>query len=129
MRERPELTEWFSAIDGIKKKERNFRRTDCNTSGQDYTRFDPSEDAIRADVLELLKSPGFDDWYGKRKDALMEEIQKYELIGSIPYLSYPNDPYTMTANTQLKNHIEILKQANEYLTLLGERRQEIKGLL
>ena len=130
MRARPELSDFFSAIDGIKKPDRNHRETDCNTSGEMYTRYDPAQDAVRPDVLKilLLEESQFVDWFNRRWKAVNRELKRLKLMGSIPALYYGVEQYTLgEANTDLKNRLELAEKMKKSLELILERRVEMSN--
>lgn len=116
----------LSAIDGERKLVRNVRQKEMG--GVSYT---PPEEPIRSDVLELLKQDEEDflEWYQPRIDAVEEELERYELICSIPDLAYGSEDQKndLTSNTQISNHLEVLREAKTYLEALKDKWEELNN--
>lgn len=114
----PELSNKFPAIDGIVREE-------IRHGGGKY--ITPAKDAIRSDVLEIINmGAGFENWYAEREAVLVHEISKYVVIVDIPDLQYGPETakYKMEANTRLKDHVETLNRALEYIRVIKTIRDE-----
>jgi hypothetical protein len=122
LKERPDLTEKYPAIDGIRKQDRNFR--ECDMGGVFYT---PSEEPIRPDVAKILalSKIEFDNWFYPRFEATKTLLDQWKLFGSIPYLSYGGAAeYTMTANSTINYIVDSLEKGMDYLNKIKERWAE-----
>lgn len=122
--ERPELTEHYSAIDGIAKGDRNFREAD---RGGHY--YNAAEDAVRPDVVKIIKMPDreYDIWYDLRYQVTMKLLQQWELFASIPCLNYGDKQYNMDAMASIRSQIRYLKDGIDYLKKIDELRKSVKG--
>jgi hypothetical protein len=127
MKERPDLTARFAAVDGIAKPERNFRDSeDC--VGNPCTRADPAENAIRPDVADILGQDDrdFELWYRERQQAILSTLGTYKLISSVPDLYHGSSPATFGGRYCVSSTVETLEKAYEHLLLLYRRRAELK---
>lgn len=122
-KERPELSEDYSAIDGIEKLARDFRETDSGTI------YKPAERPIRSDIEEILSMSKneFIRWYAERKFAIKELLGNYKLFASVPHLSYGSEErkYDMKAYTHIKDHLDYLEKGLDFLEKINERYFEI----
>jgi len=82
--------EKLNAIDGERKPKRNFREGSMGIRGTTYT---PSEEPIRSDVDEILNMSysNFESWYSRKKEAVEDELKKYETMADIPDLRYGSE--------------------------------------
>jgi hypothetical protein len=105
--ERPDLTEWFPAIDGIR-----------NNHGE----------PIRHDVLKIINMDDeeFEKWYSTSKTSIRMLRELWGPVMSIPNLEYPRPEhqYDMTANTVMRTIKDNINKAEEHLELIKERREE-----
>jgi hypothetical protein len=119
-RERPELTDKFPAIDGIEKA-----KGSAGSQG-----FYSPEDAVRADVAEILAMNGKDfyDWYEPRFKAVENLLEQFKLFGSVPHLHYGSNErsqeHKMTAVSSVRGLVESLQQGREYLLKIREVWQD-----
>jgi len=120
IKERPDLTEYYSAIDGIGKSDRNFHEGDMG--GQWYT---PAEEPIRPDIMKILKMPNLEyiDWFTSRYEATSKLLKDWKLFASVPYLSYGAQENDMTASTRVKDIKENLEKALDYLERIAVLRE------
>ena len=112
-KERPELSNLFSAIDGIE--------------GPTHER-GGAQKPIRSDIEEVLSmsEPNFNDWHKKRKEATKKLLSNYELFVSIPHLYYSHETQreNMTAITHVRDHLDYLKRGLKFLEIIRERYYE-----
>lgn len=123
LKARPEWTRDFPAIDGIQKPVDTYMDDDPNGGRSEYVR-KPEEEAIRSDVIEILNmdSCQFSIWIKRRRYAILQLLEHYELFASIPHLGYGAEKsrYTMCAITHVGNHLASLKHALKYLDKIEE---------
>lgn len=123
-KERPELTEHYSAIDGIAKSDRNFREGD--RGGQYYN---AAEKAIRPDIVKILEMSDlkYHIWYNSRCQVTLNFLEQWELFASIPCLNYGDRQYNMDAMSSIKMTIDYLRNGLDYLKKIDELRTSLKG--
>jgi hypothetical protein len=123
---KPNFSE-YPAIDGITKPEEHIRELeDC--MGRGCFRTVSKKESIRPDVLTILQMSDarFDEWLTLRMDAVSGQLTQWNLIGSIPDLSNGTEPWRMTSTTNVKNIIEQLEAANDYLIQLKDKRATLQ---
>ena len=131
VKEHPEWTEKYSAIDGFKydtkKDVEEFRRKFVGEIGGPSLRV---KKVIRSDIEGILKlnDEDFTKWFSERKITAQRLLKDYELLGTIPCLTYgfEDQQYNLTAITHLNDTIEILKEGIEYLDIIKQVRDEQK---
>lgn len=126
---RPDLTEKYPAIDGIAKPERNARWTeDC--MGNEVKLSEPAEDAVRGDILELLKMPleDFSTWVSPRYFAARELRDMLELIGGIPDLGWAHKEHSFSGRTSIRNLLQDAEDAMLHCCALMERYNKLNGI-
>lgn len=112
IKQHPEWTEKYSAIDGIAKPK-------------------SAQNSIRSDIEEILKfsDEEFYKWYETRKNVTVKLLQDYQLFSTIPALKYGSEEQKldMTAYIHVDKHLQYLKKGLEYLLMIKTLREEIKG--
>jgi hypothetical protein len=122
--EHPELTEKYSAIDGIAKPE-----TRC---GPDNEFIMYGQKPIRSDIETILKLEDFEfeKWYTERKEATERLLKDYKVFASIPCLAYGTEEQKldMTAYSHVRDYVKSLEEASDYLEVMKRVRTEVRGL-
>lgn len=99
--------------------------------GGPVTRYDPAEEAIRPDVMAIMKmpSPKFDVWYESSKASVGHMLLNYRQIARIPDLFIGTGTNTFGVHFCIRNMIETLENADRHLDLIKERRDELRSVL
>lgn len=128
MKEHPELSDKFPAIDGIKTP-----RTEAvnDAGGRDALgrmQYVPGSKAIRSDVEEIINmdDKGFEGWYCLRMASVEKLLGYYGGLACIPNLMYGSEEqkYNMDAFSCVEDQLNAFKRAKEYLELIKEIREE-----
>jgi len=131
IKEYPEFSDKYPAIDGIAKgerppKEEREKRMEQGESVS-YLR---AEKPIRSDVEEILKMDGikFDSWYRQKESALLELLNPLRIAVTVPHLRYASEEQKNTLNAQsyISGLHEILEEGLEYLQVIKKVRDEAK---
>jgi len=81
IKQHPEFSEKYPAIDGIKKLDKIIRDKGILFG----------KNPIRSDVLEILNfdNSKFDAWYQTRQSILGSLLNEFKIVASVPDLRYP----------------------------------------
>jgi hypothetical protein len=113
IKEHPEFTNNYPAVDGIGISEFNKR-------------------PIRSDIENLLRMDNlyFDSWYKQRKEAAESLLKKYELVGSIPDLQHGPQCKRCGLGKEevISKTVNVLKKGLEYLEVIRKVRGEYQRL-
>lgn len=126
MKQYPEFSKDYPAIDGIAKGERPPKEErEKIEGGADYL---PPENAIRSDVRKILDMDGgsFDSWYRSRSSSVRHLLNSLEIIITIPDLRYASEDssHNLDANPALDNLYETLKRGLKYVEIIKKVREE-----
>lgn len=124
VKEHPEWSDKYPAVDGISKEAKNRSR---------FTKiYRGPKKPIRSDLLKILKlnDEKFTKWYSERKIAALGVLKIYELIGSIPNLivGYEEDKERsyLSSSESIKEIIDTTKNGIDYLDRIKQVRNEYK---
>ena len=122
IKEYPELTKLFPAIDGIATKSSNYERDDVKWVTPPYCE-------IRSDVLEILQMPDstFIPWYDEKMKAITALIYLFVAVGDVPHLGYGSEEQKLTFGTGftlLRDQIKLLHEAKKHLELIAKIRKD-----
>lgn len=121
IKEHPEWSEKYSAIDGIAKP-RKF------LVGKDSPH---EEKAIRSDIEEILKleDTNFNKWYISHKETAEKLLNLYSHFAEIPNLNYGSEEQKcgMEAYSSIKSLIDYFKEGLDYLEKIKQIREEYKN--
>jgi len=131
LKQRPEYSEKYPAIDGIAKEERpskGERDVMIAENPLEEVYYHPSEKAIRPDIENILglDDAGFDEWYKTRKSVAERLLKDYEVVGTIPHLQFGSRQNNLTCISHLSGVIESLEEGLEYLEIIKKVRTEQK---
>ena len=116
----PEFSEKYPAIDGIKKLDKIIRDKGILFG----------KNPIRSDVLEILNfdNSKFEAWYQTRQSILGSLLNEFKIVASVPDLRYPgeNQKFGLDSYSGINGMIEVLEKGLEYLEIIREIRDKSK---
>lgn len=130
IKEYPEFSDKYPAIDGIAKGERPKKEErDKKLAEGESVSYNYAERPIRSDIEEVLKMEPlkFDSWYKQRETALLELLNPLRIAGTVPHLGYAAEEHksqTLNANAYISGLHKILEEGLEYLQVIKKVRDE-----
>ncbi len=123
IKEYPEFSEKYPAIDGITKGNRPPKE------GREPWR--PPENAIRSDIEEILEMDdiAFDSWYRSKKNSVLGLLNQFEILVTIPNLEYASEEFKYgldEGHNHLSGLYETLKKGLEYVEVIKKVRDDQK---
>ena len=122
----PEFSEDYPAIDGIAKGERPSKKE--REKLREIVYFSPAERAIRSDVEEILSMHGasFDSWYRSKSSSIRHLLNSLEIIITIPDLRYGSEDskHNLDADSSVRSLYDALKRGLEYVEIIKKVRGE-----
>lgn len=118
IKQRPNLTERYPAVDGIRKQDLQLSGENC--MGQHTVVYNGGEHPIRPDVLDILNKTraDFDRWYFPIMGVIKDRLHQLEVVSSIPDLSIGSRGSTYGDYTCIKGELEVLKEAKEDMQMI-----------
>ena len=130
IKKHPEWSDKYPAVDGIEyNTTKEMEELKKKYSGEFFgdNRF---KRPIRSDIEKILSlnDEDFLKWFSDRKNIAQRLLKEYEVIATIPCLTYgfEDQQYDMRDSTHLNSTIGVLKNSIEYLDIIKQVRDESK---
>ena len=128
VKEHPEWKNKYQAVDGFKYDTKKKKWKDLREYPGEFFGQTRVKNPIRSDIEKILKlnDEDFTKWFSERKITAQRLLKEYEIIGTIPCLTYGFEDmqYNMSAIAYFNNTIKNLKEGIEYLDIIKQVRDE-----